>query len=91
MVEAHRQSTGLSRLSSSSFLPQDRVAQFARMSPRELLEQTQKAAGDKLLSSWHTELKELGEELEKHISVCLQDAHRVESLPDVSFILPDAQ
>mgnify|MGYP001613632017 FL=1 len=34
----------------STFLPQDRVASFAKLSPAELLEETQKAAGDQRLS-----------------------------------------
>ncbi|CEQ39122.1 SPOSA6832_00604 [Sporobolomyces salmonicolor] len=37
----------------STFLPQDRVASFAMMSPSELLRETEKAAGDVNLSHWH--------------------------------------
>lgn len=37
----------------STFLPQDRVASFAMMSHAELLRETEKAAGDVNLSSWH--------------------------------------
>lgn len=40
----------------STFLPQDRVANFAKLSPAELLEETQKAAGDQRLSQWHKTL-----------------------------------
>ncbi|GAA6064062.1 hypothetical protein JCM10212_007036 [Sporobolomyces blumeae] len=36
-----------------TFLPQDRVASFAMMSHAELLKETEKAAGDVNLSSWH--------------------------------------
>ncbi|GAA5826271.1 hypothetical protein JCM11251_007234 [Rhodosporidiobolus azoricus] len=36
-----------------TFLPQDRVASFAMMSPSELLKETQKAAGHPQLSQWH--------------------------------------
>ncbi|GAA5857620.1 hypothetical protein JCM8547_004301 [Rhodosporidiobolus lusitaniae] len=36
-----------------TFLPQDRVASFAMMSPAELLRETQKAAGHPQLSQWH--------------------------------------
>ncbi|GAA5860547.1 hypothetical protein JCM1840_000294 [Sporobolomyces johnsonii] len=36
-----------------TFLPQDRVASFAMMSPSELLRETEKAAGDVNLSHWH--------------------------------------
>lgn len=42
------------------FLPQDRVADFARMSPPELLRETQKAAGSSKMLTWHDELIELG-------------------------------
>lgn len=36
-----------------SFLPQDKVSQFASMSPQTLLKATEKAAGDENLSKWH--------------------------------------
>ncbi|KAJ1654571.1 Structural maintenance of chromosomes protein 5 [Dispira simplex] len=38
------------------FLPQDRVCEFARMTPSELLRETQKAAGTTQLSEWHQQL-----------------------------------
>ncbi|RUS31254.1 LOW QUALITY PROTEIN: P-loop containing nucleoside triphosphate hydrolase protein [Jimgerdemannia flammicorona] len=40
------------------FLPQDKVCEFAQMSPPELLRETQKAAGETELSSWHDQLTE---------------------------------
>ncbi|CAO1638909.1 unnamed protein product [Sympodiomycopsis kandeliae] len=40
------------------FLPQDRVADFARLDPASLLVETQRAAGHKDLSKWHEELIE---------------------------------
>ena len=43
-----------------SFLPQDKVADFARMAPPELLKETQRAAGEERLSEWHAKLIELG-------------------------------
>lgn len=46
----------------SSFLPQDKVAEFARMSPQQLLRETQRAAGNANLTSWHDTLIEAGKE-----------------------------
>lgn len=40
------------------FLPQDRVADFARLDPASLLVETQRAAGHKDLSKWHGQLIE---------------------------------
>ncbi|KAF9076995.1 P-loop containing nucleoside triphosphate hydrolase protein [Rhodocollybia butyracea] len=45
-----------------SFLPQDKVSQFAMMSPQQLLKETQKAAGDTNLTSWHESLIDAGKE-----------------------------
>lgn len=42
----------------STFLPQDRVASFAALSAADLLKETQKAAGDRHLTQWHTTLIE---------------------------------
>jgi structural maintenance of chromosomes protein 5 len=47
----------------SSFLPQDRVSEFAQMSPQQLLKETQRTAGDENLMLWHTTLIEKGKEL----------------------------
>jgi chromosome segregation ATPase len=44
------------------FLPQDRVVEFAQMTPIGLLESTQKAAAQEHMTAWHTELKLLGTE-----------------------------
>ncbi|KAK3109404.1 Structural maintenance of chromosomes protein 5, partial [Teratosphaeriaceae sp. CCFEE 6253] len=41
------------------FLPQDRVVEFARLSPVELLAQTQRAAAPPQMSEWHDQLKEM--------------------------------
>ncbi|KAJ3847412.1 hypothetical protein EV368DRAFT_51228 [Lentinula lateritia] len=45
-----------------SFLPQDKVSEFAMMTPQQLLKETQKAAGDTNLTSWHETLIEAGKE-----------------------------
>ncbi|TIA86441.1 hypothetical protein E3P99_03678 [Wallemia hederae] len=60
------QSYGIQIGNLCSFLPQDKVSQFAQMSPSTLLTETQKVAegtgiGD--LSAWHDQLKESGKEL----------------------------
>lgn len=39
-----------------AFLPQDKVAEFAQMNPRELLKATMEAAGDPNLTTWHNTL-----------------------------------
>lgn len=41
------------------FLPQDRVVEFAALSPVDLLTQTQRAAAPEYMSEWHDELKTL--------------------------------
>jgi chromosome segregation ATPase len=43
-----------------SFLPQDKVSEFACMTPQELLAQTQKAAGPPQMTAWHKDLIEAG-------------------------------
>ncbi len=47
----------------SAFLPQDRVAEFARMTPQQLLRETQRAAGNENLTAWHDTLIGSGREL----------------------------
>ncbi|UZJ51628.1 hypothetical protein CBS101457_000948 [Exobasidium rhododendri] len=44
------------------FLPQDKVADFAKMLPPELLRETQKAAGAEGMTTWHEKLILLGGE-----------------------------
>ncbi|KAE8270048.1 hypothetical protein A4X09_0g2291 [Tilletia walkeri] len=44
-----------------SFLPQDKVADFARMAPPQLLKEVQKAAGEEGLIDHHVKLSELGD------------------------------
>lgn len=41
------------------FLPQDRVVEFAALSPVDLLTQTQRAAAPEYMSEWHDQLKSL--------------------------------
>jgi chromosome segregation ATPase len=46
-----------------SFLPQDKVSEFAHMSPQQLLRETQRAAGDPRLTNWHDTLITAGKEM----------------------------
>ncbi|KIJ94730.1 hypothetical protein K443DRAFT_683517 [Laccaria amethystina LaAM-08-1] len=46
-----------------SFLPQDKVSEFAAMTPQQLLRETQRAAGDERLTSWHDTLISTGKDL----------------------------
>jgi len=52
------------------FLPQDKVADFAKMNPTELLRETQKAAGPEGMTAWHDKLVQLGAE-QKELGVKL--------------------
>ena len=47
----------------SSFLPQDKVTEFAAMSPQQLLRETQRAAGHEQLTNWHDTLIAEGKNL----------------------------
>lgn len=55
-----------------TFLPQDRVASFAALSAADLLKETQKAAGDRHLTQWHTTLIE-EKKLEKEHRTALDE------------------
>lgn len=46
-----------------SFLPQDKVSEFAQMSPQQLLKETQRAAGNENLTKWHNILIGSGKDL----------------------------
>lgn len=53
-----------------SFLPQDRVNEFAKLKPDELLVETQKVAGHEKLKTWHDKLIEMGAGLKEINEVC---------------------
>lgn len=55
----------------SSFLPQDRVNEFAKLKPDELLRETQRVAGHSMLIEWHDLLMHLSAELKTLNSVRL--------------------
>lgn len=56
-----------------SFLPQDRVNEFAKLKPEELLVETQKVAGHPRLKDWHDSLIEMGKGLKEIKEVRLLD------------------
>lgn len=62
LIASLARSAQLTRPDSSSFLPQDKVAEFAKMSPDIVLRETMRAAGDPRLSKWHEFLCEKGAE-----------------------------
>lgn len=51
------------------FLPQDRVPDFAKLTPPELLESTEKAIGNHRIVEQHKRLIELGKQLTTQSSV----------------------
>ncbi|KAI0071832.1 P-loop containing nucleoside triphosphate hydrolase protein [Panus rudis PR-1116 ss-1] len=65
-----------------SFLPQDRVAEFARMSPQQLLRETQRAAGDENLTAWHDTLIAAGRELKTLQESMVADREQLKTLQE---------
>ncbi|KAH8096592.1 hypothetical protein BXZ70DRAFT_945257 [Cristinia sonorae] len=65
-----------------SFLPQDRVAEFARMSPQQLLKETQRAAGDENLTAWHETLITAGRDLQTLQGTLEEDNKQLQNLED---------
>lgn len=53
------QSLGIQVDNLCQFLPQDRVSEFAALSPVNLLHETQRAAADSEMLAWHDDLKSL--------------------------------
>lgn len=62
------------------FLPQDRVVEFAALSPTALLEQTQRAAAPAEMTEWHTKLKELHGMIKKDQSTQQHDRESLANL-----------
>ncbi|OCF43921.1 hypothetical protein I317_02191 [Kwoniella heveanensis CBS 569] len=54
------QRSGIQANNLCSFLPQDKVAEFAKMAPVAVLKETMRAAGDPRLTKWHESLCEKG-------------------------------
>ncbi|KAK7023765.1 structural maintenance of chromosomes protein 5 [Favolaschia claudopus] len=70
-----------------SFLPQDKVSSFAAMTPVELLRETENAAGDERLKTWHAtlidtgaQLKEVNEKIQGERATMLQLQERNENI-----------
>ena len=55
----------------SSFLPQDKVSEFAQMNSCQLLRETQRAAGDEMLTKWHDTLISSGKEFKSLQDACV--------------------
>ena len=62
------------------FLPQDKVSEFAALSPVELLLQTQRAAAPEQMLEWHEELKSRRKEEKQYEQQLQRDKEQMESL-----------
>ncbi|WWC62417.1 uncharacterized protein I303_105013 [Kwoniella dejecticola CBS 10117] len=90
----HVQNYGIQANNLCSFLPQDKVAEFAKMAPEVVLTETMRAAGDPRLTKWHENLvekgaksKEIASTLEGHITQRDGLQTRVDGLaPDVEHV-----
>ncbi|CAB4423620.1 unnamed protein product [Rhizophagus irregularis] len=69
------------------FLPQDKVSEFAQLSPSELLVQTQKAVGDKEMTEWHERLIKLRDEEKTLLLTIKDDEDQVDNLEKRNAIL----
>ncbi|KAJ7691405.1 P-loop containing nucleoside triphosphate hydrolase protein [Mycena rosella] len=65
-----------------SFLPQDKVSEFAAMTPVALLRETQRAAGDARLTQWHDTLVEEGRGLKTLVETIRAETASVRQLQD---------
>ncbi|WWC70626.1 uncharacterized protein I206_104577 [Kwoniella pini CBS 10737] len=70
-VLEHVQQYGIQANNLCSFLPQDKVAEFAKMAPEVVLKETMRAAGDPRLTKWHENLVEKGAR-SKEIAITLE-------------------
>ncbi|WVQ72935.1 hypothetical protein IAR50_002497 [Cryptococcus sp. DSM 104548] len=88
------QSYGVQANNLCSFLPQDKVAEFAKMDAVTVLKETMRAAGDPRLTKWHEKLIEKGtkasaleKDLEQHIASRDKSQGQVDTLaPDVEHV-----
>ncbi|KAH9854875.1 P-loop containing nucleoside triphosphate hydrolase protein [Lenzites betulinus] len=65
-----------------TFLPQDRVAEFARMTPQQLLKETQRAAGNEHLTAWHDTLISSGKELRREQELVDADRDQLQTMEE---------
>ncbi|KAH9983439.1 hypothetical protein BJV74DRAFT_797421 [Russula compacta] len=70
-----------------SFLPQDKVSEFAHMSPQQLLRETQRAAGDPRLTNWHDTLIVAGKEMAQLAEVLNSERQQLKTLEDRNAVL----
>ncbi|KAI9462755.1 P-loop containing nucleoside triphosphate hydrolase protein [Russula earlei] len=70
-----------------SFLPQDKVSEFAHMSPQQLLRETQRAAGDPRLTNWHDTLITAGKEMAQLAEVLNSEKQQLKTLEDRNAML----
>ncbi|KAI0264050.1 hypothetical protein BGY98DRAFT_1192298 [Russula aff. rugulosa BPL654] len=70
-----------------SFLPQDKVSEFAHMSPQQLLHETQRAAGDPRLTNWHDTLITVGKEMAQLGEVLYSEKQQLKTLEDRNAML----
>lgn len=70
-----------------SFLPQDKVSEFAHMSPQQLLRETQRAAGDPRLTNWHDTLITAGKEMAQLGEVLNSEKQQLKTLEDRNAML----
>ncbi|KAF8266427.1 P-loop containing nucleoside triphosphate hydrolase protein [Lactarius quietus] len=70
-----------------SFLPQDKVSEFAHMSPQQLLRETQRAAGDPRLTNWHDTLISAGKEMAQLVEVLNAEKQKLKTLEDRNAVL----
>ncbi|WVF69320.1 hypothetical protein IAT40_004096 [Kwoniella sp. CBS 6097] len=88
------QKSGIQANNLCSFLPQDKVAEFAKMAPVAVLKETMRAAGDPRLTKWHESLcekgvnaKDLQASLEGHTAARDRLQTQADSLaPDVAHV-----
>jgi chromosome segregation ATPase len=79
-------------IQTSCFLAQDRVAEFAKMSPPLTLKETMRAAGDPRLTDWHQKLVGKGHEkknLEEKLNTDISKRDQVQTQMDK--IRPDVE
>ncbi|KAG5644817.1 hypothetical protein DXG03_007639 [Asterophora parasitica] len=65
-----------------SFLPQDKVSEFAQMSPQDLLKETQRAAGDERLTAWHETLIHAGKELKTLLQTIKEESEQLKQMQE---------
>ncbi|KAJ3158631.1 Structural maintenance of chromosomes protein 5 [Geranomyces michiganensis] len=70
-----------------SFLPQEKVSEFAQMNPRELLIETERAAGNEKLTAWHEQLIKFREDEKKLEGSTTDDKKQLENLESRNAVL----